>query len=149
MLREGDIVEIPLPDGRTAIGWILHISERFKNAVGFIVFGIKGEMRNEDIETNPHLAVLGPLYTNIVVLKHYGWKVFAHQDISESKRMLTKRRVGRDVYVADHYLGSEEELDGRKLPQMMVMGMPVVYNEIKKAFGAGSEDAACSSTATE
>jgi hypothetical protein len=28
MILEGDIVEIPLPDDRTAVGWIIH--ERLK-----------------------------------------------------------------------------------------------------------------------
>jgi hypothetical protein len=137
MFREGDIVEIPLPDGRTAVGWILYISMHFKDVAGLIVFGIKGQMRNEDLKANPHLEVLGPLYTNVRALKPYGWTVYAHQDISESKRALTKRQVGRYVYVGDDCLGSVEEFDGGKLPLMLVMGMPVVYREIQKAFPAG------------
>lgn len=135
MFREGDIVEIPLPDGRVAIGWILHLSKHFKDAVGFIVFGIKGQVRNENIEAHPFLDVLGPLYTHVDALKHYGWNTYAHQPISESKRLLTKRRVGGDVYVGDDYIGSAEELGEQNLRPMLVMGMPVVYFEIEKAFG--------------
>jgi hypothetical protein len=135
MFQEGDIVEIPLPDGRSAVGWILHISERFKDAVGFIVFGVKGQIRNEDVMMNPKLDVLGPLYTHIDAIKHYGWNPIAHQTISESTRMLTKRRVGGDVYLGDDCLGSVEKLDGYNLKPMRAMGMPLIYNEIERAFG--------------
>lgn len=76
MYHEGDIVEIPLPDGRIAIGWILHISQHFKNAVGFVVFGIKGQIREDavlrgDSDVPSSMTVLGPLYTQIDALKHY------------------------------------------------------------------------------
>jgi hypothetical protein len=140
MFQEGDIVEIPLPDGRVAIGWILHFSKHFKNAVGFIVCGLKGTPRNDlviDPETgNPSvMKVLGPLYTHIDNLKFCGWRTFAHQPISDSKRMLTRRAVGGGVYVGDDYLGSIEELAEHNLRPMLVMGMPVVYLEIEKAFG--------------
>jgi hypothetical protein len=134
MFQEGDIVAIPLPNGRRAIGWIVHISSKFKDAVGFIVFGIEGQMRIEDVTANPTLNVLGPLYTNLKAAKFYGWSVIAHQDISNSRRMITKRRIGGDVYVGDDYLGSVTELDGHKLKPMLALGMPVVYNEIEKAF---------------
>jgi hypothetical protein len=140
MFQEGDIVEIPLPDGRTATGWILHISQRFKDAVGFVVFGIKGQVSDDvvfDRNTgNPlSMPVLGPLYTHIDAIKHYGWTVFTHQPISDAKRQLTRRQVGGDVYVADEYLGSAEELGETGLKPMLAMGMPVVYGEIEKAFG--------------
>jgi hypothetical protein len=70
MIQEGDIVEIPLLDGRIAIGRILHLSKHFKDAVGFIVFGIKGEVRNDVVVDHSTgdpkaIAVLGPLYTNL------------------------------------------------------------------------------------
>lgn len=135
MFQEGDIVEIPLPDGRLAIAWILHLSKHFKDAVGFVVFGIKEQLRNDNFEAKPFLDVIGPLYTHVAALKHYGWKTFAHQSISESKRLLTKRRVGGDVYLGDDYLGSVEELGEENLRPMLVMGMPVIYQEIEKAFG--------------
>ncbi len=140
MFHEGDIVEISLPDGDTAIGWILHISNYFKNCVGFIVFGLKGRTRKDvviDPETgNPSsMKVLGPLYTHIDNLELCGWKTFAHQPISESKKLLTKREVGGGVYVGDDYLGSVEELGEHHLKPMRVMGMPMIYQEIEKAFG--------------
>jgi len=134
MFREGDIVEIPLSDGRTAIGWILHISQHFKHAVGFIVFGIKGQLRDDYMEEKRTLHVLGPLYTHIDNLKIDGWKTIQHQSISESKRMLTKREVGGGVYVGDDYLGSVEELGEHDLRPMLFMGMPVIHKEIDKAF---------------
>jgi hypothetical protein len=135
MFHEGDIVEIPLPDGETAIGWILHISTRFKGAVGFVVLGMKGQLR-EDYDAQKHsLKVLGPLYTNIKAIHHYGWKTIQHQPVSESKRLLTRREVGGGVYVGDEYMGSAKELGDTNLRPMIGMGMPGVYREIKNAFG--------------
>lgn len=142
MYQEGDIVEIPLPDGRIAIGWILHISQHFKNAVGFIVFGIKGQTRkdaffNAEADAPLSMKVLGPLYTHIDAIKHHGWAVVSHQPISEEKRQLTKRLVGGGVYVADTYLGEAADVGEPGLKPMLAMGMPVVYWEIDKAFGDG------------
>lgn len=140
MFTEGDIVEIPLPDDRTAIGWILHISKHFKDAVGFVVFGIKGRECGEvtfDVETGRPLCtkVLGPLYTHIAAVKHYGWKKVAHQPLSDNHRLLTKREVGGGVYIGDEYIGSLQELGDPNVKPMLAMGMPVVYSEIEKAFG--------------
>ena len=148
MFQEGDIVEVPLPDGRAAIAWILHISQHFKNAVGFVVFGIKGQ-RGDDVVYDPEtgeprsMKVLGPLYTHFDNLGLSGWKVFGHQEISEPKRQWTRRsRVGGGVYVGDDYLGSAQELGESQLRPMLAIGMPVVYKEIEKAFGTGKGEGA-------
>lgn len=139
--REGDIVQIPLPDGRVATGWILHVLKRFKNAVGFIVFGVEGQTStnvvNDSTTGNPiSMNVLGPLYTHLDNLALSGWRTIAHQPISDAKRELTRRQVGGGVYVADDYLGSAEELGEQNLRPMLAMGMPVVYSEIYSAFGS-------------
>ena len=42
MFHEGDIVEIPLPDSRTAIGWIIHISEHLRMPLASSFLGSKG-----------------------------------------------------------------------------------------------------------
>lgn len=139
-VQEGDIVEIPLPDGRTAIAWILHISQHFKDSVGFVVFGIKGQVSEDavyDLATGHPVSmkVLGPLYTHMDTIKHYGWKALAHQPISESRRQWTKREVNGGVYVGDKYIGSIEEVGDANVKSMLAMGMPVIYSEIEKAFG--------------
>lgn len=134
MIREGDIVEIPLPDGRVAVGWILHVSTRFAGAVGFVVFGIKGVLREDFVVASRNLSVLGVLYTNIAAVAHYGWKVIAHQPLTDAKRALTKRRVGGDVYVADDYIGPVEGHSTDDLKPMLLYGMAAVYNEIEAAF---------------
>jgi hypothetical protein len=140
MFHEGDIVEIPLPDGRNAMGWILHVSKHFKHAVGFVVFGIKGQAITDVIYDSgsgkPLSArVLGPLYTHIDNLMLAGWKTVAHQEVSESKRDWTKREVGEGVYVGDEYIGPIEEVGDSRVRPMLAMGMPVIYSEIEKAFG--------------
>jgi hypothetical protein len=83
------------------------------------------------------MTVLGPLYTHIDAINHYGWRVIAHQPVSEAKRQLTRRQVGGGIYVGDEYLGSAEELGEPNVKPMRTMGMPVVYREIEKAFGEG------------
>ncbi len=143
--EEGDIVEIPLPDGRIAIAWILHISKRFKNAVGFVVLAIKGRRLEDVIYDNDtgmvrSLKVLGPLYTHIDNLALTGWTTFAHQPISDEKRQWTRRQVGGGVYVGDDYVGSAAELGERDLRHMLVMGIPVVYKEIEKTFGEATAE---------
>jgi hypothetical protein len=90
MFHEGDIVEIPLPDGRTAIGWLIHVSTLFKNTVGFLVFGIKGQVREDIVfeENKPKsMKVLGVLYTHKDNLEICGWRVVAHQPVSQSKKL--------------------------------------------------------------
>jgi hypothetical protein len=134
MFREGDIVEIPLPDQRVALGWLLHKSKVFKDEVGFVVFGIKGASRKIEFEATDALNVLGPLYTHHAALEHYGWRVVGHQPISDSKRLLTKRKVGGGVYVGDEYRGPVDEQGESTLAEMQVLGMPAVYQRVSTAF---------------
>ena len=142
MVHEGDLVEIPLPDGRTAIGWILHISKLFKSMIGFVVFGIKGQVR-EDVEHDLEIGdlssmkVLGPFYTNEDAITHYGWMTFANHKISPGKRQLTKRLVGSNVYVGDECIREATLPDQSTLKPMLSMGMVAVYQHIERAFGNG------------
>ncbi len=111
MIKEGDILRIPLPDGRYATGWILHISKRTINAAGFIVFGIEGQqavdVKYDTIADRPlTMKVLGPFYTHIDNFELSGCSVLAHQPISEIKRQLTKRLVGGGVYVGDEFIAT-------------------------------------------
>lgn len=140
MFQEGDIVEIPLPDGRIVIGRILHISQRTRGAIGFIVLGIKGQVR-EDMVVNPTtgnpttMPVLGPLYTSIDAARHYGWNVVEHVPMKERDRLLTKRRVGHGVYVGDEFIGTVDELGDHSLRPMLLYGMVAVYSVIERALG--------------
>ena len=141
MVREGDIVEIPLPDGRNAVGWIIHKSRHFKDAIGFVVFGIAGDA-NPDVVYDPETGqpvtakVLGPMYTHVDAIEHYRWKITGNQEISESKRKLSMREVGGGVYIGDDYIGSVEEVGDPNIRPMLTMGMPVVYRRIEEAFGS-------------
>ena len=135
MFDEGDMFEIPLPDGQTAIGWILHISKRTKDAVGFVVFGIKGKFRDDYLDAIRRLDVLGPFYTHIANLADYDCKRLAHFPVSESHRMLTKRRVGDGLYVGDDYIGPVKGEEMNLVRPMQLMGMPLVFDAIVKAFG--------------
>jgi hypothetical protein len=135
MFQEGDVVEIPLPDERTAIGRIMHISQHTQGAMGFIVFGIKGQMRNQHLDVNLTLDVLGPMYTDIDAAKKYGWKTIQHVPLKQRDRQITRRRIGEGVYVGDQFLGSIDELGECDLKPMLLYGMIAVYNTIQRAFG--------------
>jgi hypothetical protein len=142
MVAEGDIVEIPLPKGRTAIGWVLHVSERFKDALGFVVFGIKGtqcaHVNFDPLDGRPiHTKVFGPLYTHAKNPHLSGWRIIGNQPISDSARLLTKREVGGNVYIGDQCIGTIEDLGQTALKPMLAMGMPIIYEEIERAFNLG------------
>ena len=138
MVREGDFVEIPLPDGRVAIARIIHVSQYFKNAVGFVVYGIAGTLLTTELHDLLGSERLGPLYTHIDAIGHYGWKVIGHHPISEADRKLTTRRVAGDVYVGDDCVGPVADLRCPDLKPMLGMGMPVVYHVIQKEFPRGT-----------
>lgn len=72
MFQEGDFIEIPLPDGRRAHGWILLISKRFKDTVGFVVFGVAEQVRNEDVNAKPWLDVLVLCHSQKFGLSRWG-----------------------------------------------------------------------------
>jgi hypothetical protein len=132
MFREGDIVEIPLPSGNNAIGRILHLSTHFKNAIGFVVYGLKDQFDLGTLSLATPSTLLGPLYTHTKAAEHYGWKIVGHQPLIDEERLMTKRNVGECVYVADDYLGTIDELWEHESPKMLLMGMPVVWSEVEK-----------------
>ena len=141
MFKEGDIVRIPLPDGRNATALILHMSTLFKDGVGFIVFGIEGNkgmdvVYNVESTAPVSMSVLGPLYTHVSNLSNYNCSVISHQPLSDRLRALTRRLVGGGVYVGDDYLGRAEDLGDNNVKQMLFCGMPAVYAIIENAFGA-------------
>jgi hypothetical protein len=140
VFREGDIVQIPLPDGRKAVGWVLYVSEYFKNVLGFVVFGIEGEIPTSRLRPHHSMSVLGVLYTGVPAAEHYGWATIAHQALNPKRRALTRRKVADEVWVGDDCIGLVAQIaDAENLPEMDVLGMRLVYEEIAEAFGpAGS-----------
>lgn len=134
MFQEGDVVEIPLPNERTAVARIIHISQRTKGAVGFIVLGIKGQIDKRN--TDKKFRALGPMYTSLDAAEHYGWKTIEHIPMNDRDRELTRRKVGGGVYVGDEYIGSVEKLHEENLKPMLLYGMVAVHNAINKAFAA-------------
>ena len=130
---------MPLPDGRVAVCWIVHQSQHFKDAVGFVVFGIKGQKAAavvSEAETGRPLAmsVFGPLYTHKDAFEHYGCIKVGYQAIREAHRSLTKRIVGGGVYVADECIGSVDEVDSAGLKRQLIGGLPACYKRIERAF---------------
>jgi hypothetical protein len=135
MFQEGDLVEIPLPDDRAAIGRIIHICKgRFEGWLGFVVFGIKGVVRNDNFAANPMHQVLGVMYTLVESAEFSRWKTIERIPLTECDRLLTKRHVGGGVYLGDEYLGSVDELGEKNVVPMLFCGMIAVFHEIKRAF---------------
>ena len=139
MLHEGDIIEMPLPDGRVAVCWIVHQSQHFKDAVGFVVFGMKGQkaagvVREAGTGRPLSMSVFGPLYTHKDAFEHYGCIKVGHQAIDERQRAMTRRIVGGGVYVGDEYIGSVDEVDATGLKHQLIGGLPACYKDIEKAF---------------
>lgn len=134
MVKEGDFVIVPLPGGRSAVGRIVHLSQHFKNAVGFVVYGIAGGLPEGELRELIGSERLGPLYTHIDAIQHYGWKVLGNHPVSAADRSLTKRRVGGEVYVGDDCIGSVADLGCYDLKPMLGMGMPVVHKLIQDEF---------------
>jgi hypothetical protein len=142
VFQEGDFVEIPLPDGRTAIAQILVISNYFKNMVGFLVFGIKGDVDSSRDTDESAAPGLGPLYTNINAAKDYGWTTVGNRPLTEEDRLRTKVLVGGAVFIGDKWIGSVNSREAHELglKTLLASGMPVVYKDIERAFGASSPD---------
>jgi hypothetical protein len=135
MFDLGDVVEVPLSDGRTAIAWIVYISNYFKDCVGFMVLGLKGQHVDlQQAATGLTLKSFGPLYTNRRVLAQSGWKKVSFVPLEEHHKMLTKRIVGGDVFIGDEWIGNAEELGETRLPSMLAMGMSAVHHAIEEAF---------------
>ncbi|MCA9078377.1 MAG: hypothetical protein KDA93_25345 [Planctomycetaceae bacterium] len=138
-MKEGDIIEIPLPDGRVAMAWILHESQRFKDGVGFIVLGIKGEtgrniLYSDQTGAPMSMDTLGPLYTHKDVFEHYKCVKVGHQPITDRHKQLTKRIVASEVYVGDDCIGTIDEVDTTGVRQLAGGGMPVIYHYILEAY---------------
>ncbi len=141
MFKEGDIVEIPLRDGRTAFGWILHVSQYFKWAMGFIVLEVCNDStKPSDLEalcTNlEKLPPSGLLYTASQAATYYRWHVVSSCAISDAAVRLTKRLIGGDVYVGDTRVGQASALDEATLKPMVVSGMIALYAKIEMIYPA-------------
>lgn len=138
MFRIGDLVEIPLPDGRSAIGWIIYISRHFKDCVGFMVLGIKGvQVETSQLGSTVTLKGFGPLYTNIRALAPAGWTTVASIPLEHRHRDLTRRNVAGEIYVGDENIGFSEDLDPlQRVPDMLVMGIEAVQKKILQVFPA-------------
>ena len=129
--REGDIVEIPLPSGRVAIGWIVYTSGYFKNLIGVLACGCKGiDIDHIDDTLNKFV----PIYTSATAAKHYHWSVIGCKSISKAVSQVTTRIVGGEVFVADTCIRLATDEDRKTLHKMLTKGMPLVYEELEQLF---------------
>lgn len=138
MLKEGDIVEIPLRDGRTAYGWILHVSRYFSGTMGFVVLKVCRDSKPGDLKTLcmnlKEVPPPGLLYTGTKAAKYYKWQAISSCAVKDDDMLLTKRLVGGDVYVGDIRVGAASALELATLKPMMVSGMIAFYTKIESIY---------------
>lgn len=133
MVREGDIIEIPFSNGRKVCAWVVLVSHRFKDCVGFVILCVNGTSLNRNARTQ--LDILGPYYTHIRNLDDLNCKLLDHVPISDrQKEILTTRIVAGGIYVGDEFRGPVENREGGKFRKMLAMGMPSIVGEIESAL---------------
>jgi hypothetical protein len=127
--KAGDIVEIPLPSGKVAIGWIVYVSNYFKSIIGLIGYGFKGMDLNR---IGVVLPATPPIYTAIEAAKHYQWAAVGRKPVDEAALLTTERIVGGEVFVGDQCVRSATDEDRERLHKMLVKGMPLVHEELEE-----------------
>jgi hypothetical protein len=141
MIRQGDIVEIPLPDGRSALGWIVLVSQRFKDCVGFVILGVDGRFLSSEIQLNGHICMLGPYYTHIMNLNDLKCRILDHVPPSDrQKEVITTRLVGGGIYVGDEFTRPAESRELGRLRKMLTLGMSSIVGEVNQVFPVSQED---------
>ncbi len=134
--QQGDIVKFSLPDGRTAIGWILHISEMFGpvTVFGFIVFGTHIEDFDYSEANLLALPFHGPFYASLKDAVADQWETIGFQSVSKEAFQLTRRLYAAREYIGDECIGPASTGD-TSLKSMGPSGMLYNYKVIQKAMG--------------
>lgn len=136
MINEGDIFEFPIPDGRKALAWVVYVSKRVEHMVGFVIFGVNNTLLSPDILSTRLLKMLGPFYTNEDNLgDYYDCKFFGNVEVSATqKAVMTTQIDGGAVMVGDDYIRAADVVDCQQVHQRLYAGMPVIVQEIERAF---------------
>lgn len=141
MIRQGDILQIPLPDGRLAHGWVVLVSQYFKDTVGFVVFGVDGKLLDVDIMLTRKTRVLGTYYTHSENFDAYNCKIVDRAIVSTAEfAMLTTRICAGGVWIGDEYIRPASRNDYTHLKEMTWIGMPNVFKLVEDAFPTPSKD---------
>jgi hypothetical protein len=128
---EGDIISIGFPERGKLLGWIVYVSTTFKNVVGILIY----QLQESDIDRVGVIKPLvGPLYTSSVAVRQSKWAVIGHRPVARSILRMTERVVGGSVYLGDTLMRPCAGTDRERLPEMGVMGIPIIIWEIEKAM---------------
>lgn len=114
--KSGDIVDVQLPSGLHTRGMVLYVSAFFRDVIGVVFPPDGGSFEVQ--------------YTNIKAAEHYGWKVVDHRELGPDALAKTERIIGGEVFVGDEMVRSASNEDFKKLPRMLVKGMPVIFDEL-------------------
>jgi len=136
MINEGDIFEFPIPDGRKALAWVVYASKRIEHMVGFVVFGVTRTLLSRDVLSTRHLKMLGPFYTHEDNLgDYYDCKFFGNIDVSATQKVLMTTQIdGGAVMVGDEHIRAADAVDYQQVRQRLFAPMPVIAQEIERAF---------------
>lgn len=126
-IKEGDIVNIPHPNGKCFVGWVVYVSDYFKDLIGVLVYGEAPLPLTVVGSETPQFA---PIYTSSKAARQYGWQIIGQRNVTSLDLKLTERVVAGEVFIGDRRMRSATQADRDGLPEMMAMGMPVVYDQL-------------------
>jgi hypothetical protein len=126
-LTPGDVIAIPVA-GQFGLAKVIYCSEYFKDVVLIRLF--KVTYPSLDVEVVPDFNSDADLYyTGADPVRKGLWKKVGFQAVSEAEKLMSKRIVGGDVWVADKHIGPASEQELATLPAMRTFG----YRLIEKA----------------
>lgn len=137
-VKPGDLIAIPLEENMVAVGIILHVSKRFKDA---IMVGYYDQLFNsvEDISaekiTQPFVDT--PNYTGRKLVTKGPWQLVGHSEKLLAEAEIPELAVVHHIYYKDeivkHYPAQEAEAV-RKYPVLEGQGGKFVENKLRKHF---------------
>ncbi len=90
--QEGDLLEIPLPDGRVALGWLLQVFRQPKDLASFVILGIQGdayleEVLSEELDRQWPSKMLDPFCTTVANFEQLQCTPCTHHAVPQTKQL--------------------------------------------------------------
>jgi Immunity protein 26 len=123
----GDVFLIPLSESESALCRVVYVSSYFKKVMLITVHG-----RCRSTQANPAQALSGTVasfYCSTQSMATGHWPLVGSSRLQPEDKLLSRRIVGGDVWLADQHLGPASEEDSN-LPQMDVHGDKVLVRKL-------------------
>ena len=132
-LAAGDMVAIPSGD-RYGLAKVVYASEYFKNVVLIKLY--RTTYRDANIKNFPDGEVLADAYyTSSDPVTEGRWTKIGFQAISDAEKLMSKRTVAGDVWIADEHCGPASKQDLATLPKMLTYGNRLIEKAISRLPG--------------